>query len=433
MGYHTFRDLIQNRPRLSKANKAAGTTGHSPLDEEQHREIKAALLDMPNIVVADEAHEFKNLKSHINQAIHQIKCKSRIALTGSPLSNNLGEYFATIDWISPRYLGTESDFRTFHENPIQHGLEEDASPAQYRESRKRLKSLELALEPKVHRADPSALHGNLHGKSEFVVRVPLTPFQDRLYRDVLSDTKGLFEDAHRPKNAAIWSYLAVLQLICNHPVSIKIEQKVSANPSTVESPANGESKTLITRRQDLPVPNDDYIPNLPKSDEDAIIDNPLTEDVLSMALSTTQEAFNDLGENSDALNLSNKMQALIRIIELSGAAGDKVLVFSHRHATLDYVENQLKELKRSFNRIDGKIMAQKRQRITKSFNEGSVGVCLISTKAGGKYSTYTSKATLSTFELLVACLFHLRESEKCFLTSNRSRSKYVWSQPSGDT
>ena len=82
MGYSTFRDLLQNKPREPKTSKPAATSGPARLSDRQHRDIRTALLQKPNLVVADEAHEFKNQKSSINQVINQIKCKSRIALTG---------------------------------------------------------------------------------------------------------------------------------------------------------------------------------------------------------------------------------------------------------------------------------------------------------------------------------------------------------------
>ena len=82
MGYSTFRDLIQNKPRISKANKATATIGSAPLTDDRYRMIRSALLEKPNIVVADEAHEFKSQSSSINQVINQVSCESRIALTG---------------------------------------------------------------------------------------------------------------------------------------------------------------------------------------------------------------------------------------------------------------------------------------------------------------------------------------------------------------
>lgn len=47
----------------------------------------------PDILVCDEAHIIKNTRADITQALKQVKCQRRIALTGSPLQNNLMEYY----------------------------------------------------------------------------------------------------------------------------------------------------------------------------------------------------------------------------------------------------------------------------------------------------------------------------------------------------
>ena len=91
LGFTTFRDLITNRTKQ--------------LSESKHRFVVDALLEKPTLVVADEAHMIKNLKSQLNKAMNRVRTRSRIALTGSPLENNIEEYYALIDWIAPNYLG----------------------------------------------------------------------------------------------------------------------------------------------------------------------------------------------------------------------------------------------------------------------------------------------------------------------------------------
>lgn len=49
--------------------------------------------DGPDILVCDEAHVIKNTRADVTQALKQVKCQRRIALTGSPLQNNLMEYY----------------------------------------------------------------------------------------------------------------------------------------------------------------------------------------------------------------------------------------------------------------------------------------------------------------------------------------------------
>jgi hypothetical protein len=47
----------------------------------------------PDILVCDEAHMIKNNKADITQALRLVRTHRRIALTGSPLQNNLQEYY----------------------------------------------------------------------------------------------------------------------------------------------------------------------------------------------------------------------------------------------------------------------------------------------------------------------------------------------------
>lgn len=97
LGYHMFRALIENK-------KAKGRDA-SLLTEEQHEQVEKHLLEGPNIIIADEAHMMKNAAAAITLAASQFRSKSRIALTGSPLANNVEEYHTMIEWVSQNYLG----------------------------------------------------------------------------------------------------------------------------------------------------------------------------------------------------------------------------------------------------------------------------------------------------------------------------------------
>lgn len=370
LGFDTFKGLIHNRPRTSAKTKDRV----APLDDQQHETLKKALLERPTLVVADEAHQFKSKGSSLNLAMNQIKTKSRIALTGSPLNNNLGEYHSLIDWIAPGYLGTSTEFKATYEEPISEGLYQDSTESQYRESRKRLKALELELEPKVHRANISCLDADLKGKSEFVIRVALTDLQRDLYR-IYVDNMRTASSGKEPGTAKLWSWLNVLRLLCNHPKCYKeklLEVKAGSGSS---APALQKTKTSISLAEETLIGSEDDV---------AVLDEPLPGVVLAKTKDETRKVLESLTEPIDALVFSHKTRVLMNILEFSQDAHDKVLVFSHTIPTLNYIGGQLQKMDKAFVRIDGEVNPQKRQAMTKVFNEGDINICLISTRAGGQ-------------------------------------------------
>ena len=376
IGFDTFKGLIHNKGRMDRKNNAERPPA---LSEPQHRKVKEALLERPNLVVADEAHQFKNRVSGLALAMNQIKTRSRIALTGSPLNNNLAEYYALIDWIAPNYLGTYTEFKATYEEPIQEGLYRESTDSQYRESRKRLKALELEMEPKVHRANLSRLHAELKGKMEYVIRVPLTSLQEELYRIYVECMRNASRN-NEPRTATLWSWLNVLRLLCNHPKCFW--DKLLDISTEVGGEGSLQLKTTVEKKKIRQSLADD---GLLGSDEDVTpFEEPVSQLGLSTALNESKEVFNRLAEPLDSLSLSNKTQVLMNILEFSEEANDKVLVFSHSIPTLNYVGNQLGKASKTYARMDGKTPPQKRQQITKHFNESSVNICLISTRAGGQ-------------------------------------------------
>ena len=367
LGYPTFTELIHNKPRANRP---------PALDEPQHQRMKKALLEGPSLVVADEAHTFKNRASDINRAMNQVKTTSRIALTGTPLANRLGEYYSMIDWIAPDYLGKPAEFSATYEEPIDAGLYRESTDSQYRESRKRLKALELELEPKVHRRGNVVLHAELKGKAEFVIMVPLTKLQEDLYRIYAGSMLGVSKGGE-PQQATLWSWLSLLQLLCNHPKSFK------EGLLALRAEYEGSSKTKPLEAK-MKAHQSDTEEGLLGSEEDAVqLNNPVSKIGLSQIISESEKVFEILGMPVDALCLSNKMQVLMSILQFAETAEDKVLVFSHRISTLDFIGEQLVKADKSYARIDGKMPPEKRQPITKEFNEGKTNICLISTRAGG--------------------------------------------------
>ena len=364
ISYDLFRHYVHNKRTKSR---------NPPLDEEQHTRVKRELLEGPNIIVADEAHKMKNISSAITSAANRFRSKSRIALTGSPLANNLEEYYAMINWIAPGYLGDIVQFRARYVEPIQEGLYQDSSSNEKRQCLKMLQVLKQDLDPKINRADITVLKGSLKAKTEFVIKVPLTKLQEDAYRLYVRSMLG--ESGHdEPGNARLWDWLAILALLCNHPLCFKdklLEREVATQQSSEAARIKGKQRTAregALDSEDEMLPGDEVVSKLGVS--------PATiEKQLSL--------FDDVTVALDSTTHSNKVEIFNQILDASIAAEEKVLVFSHSIPTLNYLEGLFKQTGRRYTRLDGKTKMSDRQKLTKDFNTGEAHVCLISTRAGG--------------------------------------------------
>ncbi|KAJ8119850.1 hypothetical protein ONZ43_g3290 [Nemania bipapillata] len=138
-------------------------------------------LERPNIVVADEAHMMKNPKAKTHVAAAHFRTLSRVALTGSPLANNVEEYFSMINWVAPNYLGDIREFRAQYANPINQGLHVDSTASDRRRALRMLRVLKSEVSPKVSRITIAVLKHDIPLKKEFVITVPLTAIQRQAY------------------------------------------------------------------------------------------------------------------------------------------------------------------------------------------------------------------------------------------------------------
>ncbi|KAF5690038.1 DNA repair rhp54 [Fusarium circinatum] len=304
-------------------------------------ELADLLTNRPDVVIADEAHKMKNRESQTNLACSRFRTKSRIALTGSPLSNSVLEYFAMIDWVAPNFLGPFSEFSHIYASPVERGLYNDSTSAEKRRAQMRLKALEQLVAPKINRHTIAALKNDLPPKQEFIIFVPPTIPQKQLYQLYIRGVGREGTDSQAETFAAINH----LGLICSHPRCF--EAKVKAIQKGMRSNNDNEDKSF------------------PKS--------------MIPEFFKTLHSFRDL----DTPTLSLKTELLTIILDEARQVKDKVLIFSQSLHTLNYIENMCRMQRRTVSRLDGSTPVPSRQRQTKDFNEGSKEVFLISTTAGG--------------------------------------------------
>lgn len=306
---------------------------------EGDKEIEDLLLQSASVVVADEAHFLKNPKTKVHQACLHFKTRSRIALTGSPLSNNVEEYHSMIEWVAPNFLGPLQEFRDIYATKIHQGFWGDSTAYERRVAAKLLEVLKQTVSPKIHRATvKTCLAKDLPPKSEYVICVPPTPLQVQLYQLYIDNM------AH---NRMLFSTLNDLALVCNHPICFR--QKATE----IRNVLQGRTPDMTGKEPSFP------------------------SEIISTVLKETN------GPGRDDPRLSLKVELLLLILDEARKLQDKVLVFSQSIPTLNYLENLLKMQQRRVCRLDGNTAIGKRQDMIKNFNSGSQEVYLISTNAGG--------------------------------------------------
>lgn len=147
---------------------------------------KCLLSPGPDLVVCDEGHLIKNQTGATNKAITKIATQRRIILTGTPVQNNLNEYYSMVDWIKPALLGTVKEFNNLYANPIKDGQHIDSTPGMIKKMKQRSFILNRKLSKFVQRKEASVLKEFLPDKHEYCIFVPLTNVQEKLYERFLS-------------------------------------------------------------------------------------------------------------------------------------------------------------------------------------------------------------------------------------------------------
>ncbi len=365
MSYDMFRKLVHNNSTQKKA---------APLDEDEHAQVREHLLHGPNVIIADEAHKMKNANASITHAAVQFRSSSRIALTGSPLANNVVEYHTMIEWIAPNYLGPITEFRAKYVEPIQQGSYFESTSSERRQSLKMLGVLTKDLEPKVHRADISVLREDLKPKTEFVITVPLTEVQHKAYsiyvRSMLANDHEVTKDG-QVQLSTLWHWLAILSLLCNHPACFKA--KLSERKDDAEKKIRGNSRPELATPKASTSEDDETPGNV------SVWKVGVSEELVRQEM----DLFKKFGSAVEEFYSSNKVKLLLQILNASKAVGDKVLIFSQSLQTLDFLERLCKSNGRKYARLDGSTKMSSRQGLTKDFNTSDTELYLISTTAGG--------------------------------------------------
>jgi SNF2 family DNA or RNA helicase len=161
------------------------------------------------LAVADEAQHVKNARSATARALRTIPSAARVALTGTPVENDLTELWAILDWATPGLLGSRQAFRRVWAGPIESGHEPTKA--------KQLAALIGPFLLRRRKSDPG-IAPELPDKTETDHLLGLTREQVVLYESFVRDTMERIRRAdEETRRGLVLALLTGLKQICNHP------------------------------------------------------------------------------------------------------------------------------------------------------------------------------------------------------------------------
>lgn len=167
-------------------------------------------------IVLDEAQHIKNVSAQRTGAIKKLKSEYRIALSGTPIENDLTELWSIMDFLMPGYLGSLNRFK--------HEYVSEAPEPAVREKLNRLAA------PFILRRIKKEVLFELPDKQEQISWCKLNPVQEKLYLQVLEAVQqSLFpsevKEADQINFIHVLSALTKLRQVCNHPAMINSDIK----------------------------------------------------------------------------------------------------------------------------------------------------------------------------------------------------------------
>ena len=156
-------------------------------------------------LIMDEAQYAKNHQSKVYQCLRRLPAPVKLAITGTPMENNLMELWSLLSITAPGLFPSPTQFRDYYARPIEKQGDADL-----------LAQLRRRVRPLVKRRTKEQVAADLPAKREQVLEVDLHPRHRKLYQTVLQRERqkvlGLIEDMNRNRFTILRSLTLLRQL-----------------------------------------------------------------------------------------------------------------------------------------------------------------------------------------------------------------------------
>ncbi|KAH8868648.1 DNA repair and recombination protein RAD54-like [Schistosoma japonicum] len=295
------------------------------------------------LVLCDEGHRLKNSENQTYQALVQLKCPRRVLLSGTPIQNDLLEYFSLVHFVNVGLLGTASEFRRHYEIPILRGRDADATDEDQKKGEEILRELLGIVTRCIIRRTQALLTKYLPVKIEQVVCCKLVGSQHEVYSDFV---KRMAREVSLKMNAG---------------------DDLRSDKLSVSSLASITHLKKLCNLYEKMATNSDGFHN---------------------ALSYFPANYQGSLESNAPVRpeLSGKFQVLDCLLAvIKATSSDKVVLISNYTQTLDLFERLCLQRGYNFVRLDGTMTIKKRAKVVEQFNDPTSRdfIFMLSSKAGG--------------------------------------------------
>ncbi|XP_063905867.1 DNA repair and recombination protein RAD54-like [Zophobas morio] len=289
------------------------------------------------LVLCDEGHRLKNCENQTYRALMGLRAKRRVLLSGTPIQNDLLEYFSLIHFVNEGLLGSAHEFKRKFENHILRGQDSTATDLERKRALDCLQELSNLVNRCLIRRTSSLLTKYLPVKFEMIVVCQLTPLQRQLYLNYINSEsvrKTVCDNVEVKASLSSLASITTLKKLCNHPDLVwdKIKE---------------ESEGFENSLQLLPAGYND-------------------KDVMP--------------------ELSGKLMLLdCFLANLKTNYDDKIVLVSNYTQTLDLFEKLCRKRGYMYVRLDGTMSIKKRAKVVANFNspDSREFIFMLSSKAGG--------------------------------------------------
>ncbi|KAG0069297.1 DNA-dependent ATPase protein rad54 [Linnemannia elongata] len=290
------------------------------------------------LMLCDEGHRLKNSSSQTFITLNELNVQRRVILSGTPIQNDLSEYFSLLNFANPGLLGSTVEFRKNYELPILRGRDSEATDKEQEISNQKLTELSGVVSKFIIRRTNDILSKYLPTKYEHVVFCQLSPFQLSLYKHFINSKS--IQRLLRGQGSQPLKAIGLLKKLCNHPDLLDLPDDLEGCDSLL--PPDYQTKN--------------------------------SKKPLSRGGILVQPEF------------SGKMLVLARMLaKIKKDTNDKIVLISNYTQTLDIFEKLCRQNQYGVLRLDGTMTINKRQKLVDRFNnpDGNEFVFLLSSKAGG--------------------------------------------------